>query len=127
MNTLTADLILIVHFVFVLFVVGGLGAIWAGAALGWTWVREFRFRLAHLLAILFVAGESLVGMACPLTVWEDALRRSAGGERSFIARWVQRVLYYDFPEWAFSVLYVLFALAVVVTFIMAPPAGRHRR
>jgi uncharacterized protein DUF2784 len=115
-----ADLILVVHFCFVLFVICGLFLIWLGAALGWRWVRNFWFRIAHLGAILFVAGESVAGMVCPLTVWEDALR-GRGHESSFIQRWVGRLLYYDFPEWVFIAAYLLFALAVVITFIRIKP------
>lgn len=121
-----ADLILVIHFLFVLFVAGGLALIWTGAAFGWRWVRNFWFRLAHLAAILFVAGESLVGMACPLTVWEDALRRSGGGESGFLQRWVHRVLYYDFPEWVFTLLYVAFALVVIATYVMVRPKSPKR-
>ena len=115
-----ADLILVVHLCFVLFVVSGLFLIWLGAAQGWRWVRNFWFRIAHLAAILFVAGESVAGMVCPLTVWEDALR-GRGHESSFIQRWVGRLLYYDFPEWVFITVYLLFALAVVITFIRVRP------
>lgn len=106
-----------------LYVVGGLALIWIGAAGGWQWVRNYWFRIAHLAAICFVAIEALTGMVCPLTEWEDALR---GGhtERSFIARWVHRVLFYDFPEWVFATAYVLFALVVAVTWWRAPPQ-RH--
>jgi hypothetical protein len=89
-----ADLILIVHFAFVLFVVGGLATIWIGAAAGWNWVRNFRFRIAHLAAICLVAAEALLGVVCPLTAWEDALR-GAPGDQSFIARWLHRVLFYS--------------------------------
>ncbi len=115
-----ADLILVVHFCFVLFVVCGLFLILLGATLGWGWVRNFWFRIAHLAAILFVAGESVASMVCPLTVWEDALR-GRGHESSFIQRWVSRLLYYDFPEWVFIAAYLLFALAVVITFIRVKP------
>ena len=115
-----ADFILVVHFCFVLFVVGGLLLIWLGAACGWRWVRNFWFRIAHLAAILFVAGESIVGMVCPLTLWEDALR-GRWHETSFIQRWVGRLLYYDFPGWVFTVAYLLFAIAVVFTFIRVRP------
>ena len=103
-----------------LFVVGGLFLIWLGAALGWRWVRNLWFRIAHLAAILFVAGESVVGMVCPLTAWEDALR---GGEvqGGFIQRWIGRLLYYDFPGWVFTASYLLFALAVAITFIRIKP------
>ncbi len=118
-----ADLVLAVHLLFVLFVVGGLGLIWAGAAAGWHWVRNFRFRIAHLAAICFVALEAALGVICPLTAWEDALR-GARTETSFVARWVHRVLFYSFPEWVFTTVYVLFALAVAVTLWLVPPRRR---
>jgi hypothetical protein len=38
-----ADLILLFHLTFVLFVTGGLLCIWIGAALGWRWVRNYCF------------------------------------------------------------------------------------
>jgi len=121
MNTLLADIVLIAHFLFVAFVVGGLVLIWAGATLGWAWVRKFRFRVAHLAAIAFVAGEAIAGIWCPLTVWEDALR-GAHGEKSFVARWVHRVMFYDLPEWVFTTAYVLFALVVVASWWLVRPA-----
>src|SRR5438552_15722918 len=94
-----ADLVLVVHFAFVLFVVAGFALIVAGGWLRWRWVRARSFRIAHLAAIVFVALESLVGMACPLTSLEHALRADASA-RSFVGYWVGRLLYYDFPEWA---------------------------
>jgi len=115
-----ADAILLVHFLIVLFIVGGLVAVWLGAAPGWRWIRNPWFRYAHLGAIVFVAAEALVGMACPLTVWEDALR---GGMRpeSFIGRWVQQVLFYRAPEWVFTTAYVAWALATLATLRFVPP------
>lgn len=121
MNLFLADLILIVHFLFVAFVVGGLALTWIGAAAGWSWVRNFWFRAAHLGAIVFVAGEALLGIWCPLTIWEDALR-GVQAEKSFIARWVHRVMFYDFPTWMFTVAYVLFALVVAATWHFVRPA-----
>jgi len=121
-----ADLILIAHFVYVLFVVGGLALIWIGAAASWHWVRNWWFRIAHLGAIFLVAAEALLGMVCPLTEWEDALR-GAPTETSFVARWLHRVLFYSFPEWVFTIAYVLFALAVAVTFWLVPPQRRRNR
>ena len=124
MNPFLADIVLIVHFLFVAFVVGGLALIWVGAASGWAWVRNFWFRVAHLAAIVFVAGEALVGVWCPLTVWEDALR-GVHGEKSFVARWIHRLLFYDFPGWVFTVAYVLFALVVIATLVWLPPRQRR--
>ncbi|MDB5867644.1 MAG: hypothetical protein JWO70_5450 [Betaproteobacteria bacterium] len=125
MRALAADLILVVHFAFVSLVVGGLAATWIGAALHWRWVRNLWFRVAHLAAICFVAGEALLGVMCPLTVWEDALRGS-GAQTAFIARWVHRVMFYDLPEWVFTAAYVLFAAAVAATLWLVPPERRRR-
>lgn len=120
MRALAADAILLVHFLFVLFVVGGLAATWIGAWRGWRWVRSLTFRITHLAAIVFVACEALIGMACPLTLWEDALRGMAN-EKSFIARWVHQLMFYSAPEWVFTALYVGFALIVAATFWFVPP------
>src|SRR5690349_16174158 len=125
MNTdVLADVVLVVHFAFVAFVVGGLFAIWAGAALGWRWVRGFWFRLLHLAAIVFVAAEALLGVMCPLTVWEDALR-GRRHDMGFIARWIRSVMFYDLPPWVFTVAYVAFAIIVALTFWLVPPARRR--
>ena len=93
---------------------------WVGAAFGWRWVRNPWFRYLHLAAIAFVAGEALLGIACPLTVWEDLLR---GGLRpeSFVARWVHRFLYYRAPEWIFTAAYALWTLATLLTLWLVPP------
>jgi hypothetical protein len=125
MRAFLADLIFVVHFTFVLFVVGGLGLILIGAACEWRWVRNFWFRIAHLAAIAFVAVESLAGVWCPLTIWEDALRREHA-EKSFIARWVHRILFYDFPEWVFTAAYIAFALVVAATWRWVAPEPRKK-
>ena len=124
-QALLADAILVVHFAFVAFVVGGLAAIWVGAGLGWRWVRNYRFRIAHLVAIFFVAAEALFGFMCPLTVWEDALR-GRGSDLGLIARWIRAVMFYELPPWVFTTIYVLFALVVAATFWCVPPSRRAR-
>ena len=121
-----ADALLVVHFAIVVFIVGGLLLTWAGALLGWNWVRNPWFRYAHLGAIAFVALEALIGMMCPLTVWEDALRGGSHPE-SFIGRWVQRLLYYRAPEWVFTTLYVAWATATALTLWLVPPRAKRSR
>ncbi|MEE8288016.1 MAG: DUF2784 domain-containing protein [Nitrosomonadaceae bacterium] len=123
---LLANTILVIHFLFVLFVVGGLPVIWIGAWLRLNFVRNIWLRIAHLAAILFVVGESLLGMVCPLTMWEDKLRQLETGD-SFIQRWLHRILFYDFPEGMLTIVYILFALLVVATFILIPPYRRNPR
>jgi hypothetical protein len=120
-----ADAILVVHFAVVVFIVGGLLVVWIGAPMGWQWTLNPWFRYAHLGAIAFVAAEALLGIACPLTVWEDVAR---GGMRpeSFVGRWVQRVLFYEAPERVFTALYVAWALATLATLRLVPPRRRAR-
>jgi hypothetical protein len=115
-----ADVILVVHFLIVLFNVGGLLVVWIGAGLGWRWVRNPWFRYLHLGAIAFVAAEALLGMMCPLTVWEDMLRGGVRAE-SFVGRGVRYLLYYDAPEWVFTVAYVAWTAATLVTLKWVPP------
>ena len=116
-----ADVILVVHFAIACFIVLGLCLTWLGIVLSWRWVRNFWFRLTHLSAIAYVAIEALAGVVCPLTLWEDVLRGSAGEQPSFVGRWVRRLLFYDLPEWVFTVAYVAAAAATVVTWWLAPP------
>jgi hypothetical protein len=115
-----ADAILLVHAAFVLFVVLGLPAIWIGAAFRARWAFDPWFRGLHLAAIAFVVCESILGYACPLTIWEDALR-GVHAERGFIARWVRSWLYWDCPAWVFTTLYVAFGSAVAITWRLLPP------
>ena len=115
-----ADAILILHVLFVLFVLGGFVLILAGAR-RWHWVRNRAFRTLHLASIGLVAAETLLGFTCPLTRWEDALRAAGPEERSFVGRWLARLLYYDFPEWTFALAYCAFAGAVIWTWRVIPP------
>jgi polyferredoxin len=124
MSTLAADAVLLVHFAFVAFVLGGFAAIWVGALLHWQWIRNFRFRVIHLAAICFVAAEAVAGVMCPLTVWEDALR-GTDTQTSFIARWVRRMLFYQLPEWIFTAAYLSFAALVALTLWLLPPKRRR--
>ena len=118
-----ADVILVVHFGIVLFIVGGLIAVWIGAGLGWRWIRNPWFRYLHIGAIAFVAGEALLGVACPLTVWEDLARGGVRAE-SFVGRWVRRVMFYEAPEWVFTLAYGAWTLATLATLRLVPPTRR---
>ncbi len=121
---ITADAIVVTHFAYVAFVVVGLLLILVGVLRGWSWVRGFTFRLLHLAAIGLVVAESLFGVTCPLTTWERNLRELAGQtsyQEAFLARWVHAVLFYQAEPRVFTVAYVVFGLAVLATFVLAPP------
>jgi len=120
-----ADALLAVHCGIVVFITAGLPLIWIGAALNWPWVRIRWLRVLHLGAIGFVALESLAGVACPLTVWEAALRHRQPPE-GLIQQWVERALYHDLPAWVFALAYTLFAAVVAATWWAVPPRAISR-
>jgi len=125
-----ADLIVVVHCVYVAFVVVGMALILIGIARRWQWVRNFWFRILHFLAVGFVAFESLGRMVCPLTDWERDLRVLAGGQgdpRSFVGRLVHGLIFYDAPAWVFTLCYCAFAAAVLATLWLAPPRWPWKR
>ncbi|KVC65925.1 DUF2784 domain-containing protein [Burkholderia stagnalis] len=118
---LLANTVLVLHALLVLFIVGGLCAIWVGAALKLGWVRNRVFRIVHLGAIGIVAALAALDVPCPLTVLEDWLRIGASGPQGFVQRWVGNLMYYDLPGWVFAVVYVAFLTVVAVTWRCVPP------
>ncbi|MCG8325392.1 MAG: DUF2784 domain-containing protein [Thiotrichales bacterium] len=121
---LAADSILLLHVLFVVFVVMGLVLVIVGKHYDWSWVLNPWFRIAHLGAIIIVVCQSWLGVLCPLTVWEINLRRLAGDAvypGSFISHWLETLLYYQAPDWVFVVVYTLFGTVVVLSWILIPP------
>jgi len=124
---LAADAVLLLHALFVVFVVSGLVLVLLGGALGWGWVRLRWFRITHLAAIGVVVVQSWLGVICPLTTLEMALRTRAGESGypgSFIAHWVEAVLYYQAPTWVFVVCYTAFGALVVASWFWVRPRER---
>lgn len=124
-----ADVILIIHVLFVAFVVLGLVAVYVGYLLNWRWVRNRIFRVTHLCAIGYVVVQSWLGIVCPLTTWEMALRAEVGAgtySGSFIQYWLHRFLYFTAPEWVFVLIYSLFGSLVVASWFVVRPRSRHR-
>jgi len=126
---LLAEIVLIMHALFIAFVIGGLALIVAGALRRWNWIRNLWFRTAHLAAIGIVVAESWFGGICPLTVWESRLREAAGEagyRQSFVAHWLRQILFYDITPEVFTALYTGFGILVVLAWLWAPPRlDRH--
>ncbi|MFV1966233.1 MAG: DUF2784 domain-containing protein [Pirellulaceae bacterium] len=125
-----ADTLVAIHAVWVGVVVFGLLAILIGAWLRWRWVRNFWIRIIHLGMIGFVVFEAVLGIPCPLTVWEDRLRRAVGEsvqEGSFVGRWVHSLILYDFPPWVFTIVYCIFGAVVLGTMLFVPPRRRRMK
>ena len=81
-----ADLVVLVHLAFVLFVVAGGLAVMRWPSLAW----------AHLPAVGWGIAIEWSGAICPLTPLENWLRAQAGGrgyEGEFVARYILPLLY----------------------------------
>ena len=113
-----ADLVVVLHFLFVLFVVfGGL------LALRWP-----RVAYVHLPVAVYGALIELVGWICPLTPLEKRLRESAGQqgyEGGFVEHYILPVLY---PAGlGRGVQLVLGALVIAVNIAIYQLVARRRR
>jgi hypothetical protein len=83
---LSADLVLIVHLVFIIFVVLG----------GFLVLRRPRLMWLHLPAVVWGALIEFLGLLCPLTPLETTLREIGGGtgyEGDFIEHYITAVIY----------------------------------
>lgn len=85
---LAADLLLVLHLAFILFVLCG------GLLAGW----RRRFAFLHLPAVLWAVLLELNGWLCPLTPWEQQLRLAAGKagySGGFISHYLLPLIYPD--------------------------------
>ena len=127
--TLLANMILVLHVGIVAFVVLGEAFFLIGAWCGWHWVRNFTLRFSHVALMVFIAAQAWLGELCPLTTWEQALRRHAGHDtyaESFIEHWLSRLIFFEAPWWLFVAAYTAFALLVLLTWRWVPPRRVHR-
>jgi len=121
-----ADTILVIHFAFVVFVVLGFALILIGLLAQWSWSQNRYFRIVHLAAIGFVVLQAWFGQYCPLTIWENELRRRAGQSgyaESFIEHWLHELLFYQAEPWVFTSIYTCFGALVLLTLVL----GRRDR
>jgi Protein of Unknown function (DUF2784) len=81
-----ADLVVVVHLMFIGFIVGGVFLTWRWPLIIW----------AHIPAVIYGALVEFAGISCPLTMLENDLRQRAGeaGFRDgFIAHYLVKVIY----------------------------------
>lgn len=119
-----ADTILVLHVLFIAFVIGGLFLIYIGKYRAWYWVCNPWFRLAHAAAIVVVTLQSWAGKKCPLTTLENIFRSRAGDTvyaGSFISHVLEYIIYYRAPMWVFAVCYTAFGGLVIASWIWIRP------
>ena len=124
-----ADVVVLVHFAYIAFVVIGLAAIVIGLVLRRAWARNFWLRVSHLAMIGIVVFQAWVGIICPLTTLEKRLRIAGGQEvyaLGFIESWTHSIIFFRAHPWVFLAAYSSFGLTVLATFLIAPPGWPKR-
>lgn len=123
-GTELASAILAVHLFIIAFNVAGLVVIPLGAWLGWRIVRIAWLRLLHLALLAVVVAQAAAGRACILTIWQNELTGNAAPP-PLIVHWVDEVIYWNLPIWAFAVLYAVAFLYVLALSFLVPFGRRH--
>lgn len=152
---LLANVIVFLHVLFVGFVVVMVPVILIGWWRKWQWVRNFWFRLIHFLMITIVVVETVVGVPCPLTIWERDLRLAGGQlefernedgsykkteegygilksnseyDRDFVARLLNRIIFYnDVSVAVLEKCYYGFGALILLTLFLVPPRWPWRK
>ncbi|MCH7898399.1 MAG: DUF2784 domain-containing protein [Proteobacteria bacterium] len=125
--SLLADAMLVIHFAFVVFVVAGFMLILLGLLARWSWIHNRKFRLTHMVAIGVVVLQAWLGQLCPLTTWENELRRRAGQSgytETFVEHWLHEVLFYQAEPWVFTTIYTGFGVLVVLVWFLGKRCRR---
>jgi len=124
-----ADIILVVHLVWIVFMLYGfvltIRAFWRPAF----WNR-WLFRSIHLGGIIIVAGLEILGKYCPLTLWENALRHRYNPANNypgnFILGYIERLIYPDVSPLVYLLPTYGIALFTLVMFVVKRPAKFRR-
>ena len=122
---LLADLVLAVHAAIILFNIFGLVVVPIGGLRGWRFVRRFGWRALHLLSMLTVAAQALLGRACFLTLWQAALAETVSAPQPMIYTVVNRLIFWRLPLWMFTVFYLVLLIYTLILWRLVPPRRRH--
>lgn len=121
-----ARLTLYLHFMVIVFNIGGLIAIAMGKIFYWAFVRVFWWRALHAFSMALVAVQAAFGQYCFLTLIENALKRTAGAPREpfWLDEWISAAVYWPLPLAVFVPLY-LFGLGLTLWFWIWVRPGRE--
>ena len=125
---LLADAMLVIHFAFVVFVVVGFLLILIGLLARWSWIHNRAFRISHLAAIGIVVLQAWFDRICPLTLWENELRRRAGASgytETFVEHWLHKILFYQAEPWVFTAIYTAFGVLVLLVWFLGRRNGKQ--
>lgn len=119
-----ADLLVVIHFGWIVFMLAGFALTIRGF---WKplFFDRWLFRTIHLAGILFVTALEILGKFCPLTIWENTLRRSYDPSHtypgSFIIQYLVELVYPDIDPLILTIPTVGLAGFTLIVFVLRPP------
>ena len=125
-----ADIFMVIHFAWIVFMLLGF-ALTVRAFFRPGFFDRWLFRTIHFAGIVFVATLEILRLYCPLTLWENAMRRHYDPSHeypgSFIIGYLERLIYPDVPPVVVVIPTILIALFTLFAFIIRPPAKFRRK
>lgn len=125
MENLISDIVLVVHFVWILFIIFAFPVALI--------LRSKGLRVIHTIALIFTVIMQATATLCPLTTLEEYLRRKGAPDftygGSFIISWLKKLIYIENLGVSLMVVYILTALyliAVIVSYFVWPISGKKR-
>ena len=115
-----ALIVLATHVAIIAFNLFGLIAIPIGAWRHWRFVRIRWWRVLHVAILAIVALQAVLGRACILTLWQDALARGSTSA-PLIMRWVIGLIYWPLPMWFFALFYLAIFIYTLALWFLVPP------
>jgi len=119
-----ADIIVLVHFIWILFMLIG----FILNLYGFFWKEFFDkwlLRMLHLFGIAYVSFLAIMGKYCPLTIWENTLRAkydpSLTYPGSFIIHYIKKLVYPAVHPLIIIIPTAFIAIFTVAIFIIRPP------
>jgi len=126
MHNVFSDGILVIHFIWILFIIAGLPVALI--------IRSPALRLFHTISLVFTIGMQAAGAYCPLTILEEYLRKNNASEftygGSFIITWLGKIIYIENLGVSLTIIYFFTALylaIVLLSYLVFPLSGAKRK
>ena len=111
---------MLLHFAWIVFVVTGA-----------FWLRRYpRWRLVHLVAVIYSVGIEAFRWVCPLTYVEQALWERAGEQAyqgAFLTHYLEALIYAPVPQWLLVLSAILVLSVTLVLYWIPLPSRRESR
>ena len=122
---LLADLIVVIHFVWITFMLLGFLLILQAFFYKKAFFDWFKFRIIHLIGIFYISLLSILGKYCPLTILENFLRSryelNLVYPGSFIIHYLERLVYPAVNPLIIQIPTAFIAVFTILVFIIRPP------